>query len=658
MKFNRKVLCVNGLYFEKDFRSAKRVRNAVVEIIEFSEKESNALASLASFSPEVLPKASLEKAVWGDQVVTDSSIRKLISTLRKKLSDDNDEFLRNVRSKGYTLKVEKKDLPLSLWLLPSYFATVIKYTPYVMVVLALMCLLYIALFFNRGDNAVTYESIYEDNSTFRHYAKHGENYYVLGFDQKLSTIHAISPESTSIAYSSPELGVPITSFSIGDSGTSTVQLRTATTCEILVFKDLFKQQVDSIPCLPKNSYITVDWLTEDTFAFTYMASAESSARIYKYDLNTKTAIPLQNLAVDYGTTNGYGDYYFEFWRDYVVSLRMVEGGRRNIVLSDEESTRVVYVPKGAPLTFTISDDTLLFFNEQNELVGLDLNKFLLSGTVEPTIYLEGQALDAFIPKTINGELHFYVGQGLKIDLFVEDVKGVVRKVYSGSGKFLDFTSSGQKLYGLTKDGQAYNFMSIDGSSIYNSEVIVSDITLSDIAVVGSVLFAGGSGGLFQVQEDSFIPMYEGTVVEMGSFDGKLIVEFGASLQSGLDSKIIVMDADGEELQIHSSADGLVIGDNGYIYRDKISNEVVNHEGAVLGKNDDNKGLYWVDGVYVSISHEKGESALLTFPEGELLKKLEKTVLDYRLRSHQGSTYFLSSERPYNRLIKVENSKWP
>ena len=77
------------------------------EEIQLSQKENKLLALFASQQNEILERDHLLKEIWEDEgVFVGRSLDMFVSKLRKKLIQDPNIQLKNVRGRGYVLQVK------------------------------------------------------------------------------------------------------------------------------------------------------------------------------------------------------------------------------------------------------------------------------------------------------------------------------------------------------------------------------------------------------------------------------------------------------------------------------------------------------------------------------------------------------------------------
>lgn len=103
---------INGFSVSKDLLSA----NKKDKRIHFTHQEQLALRLFLNSEDGFVDRQTLESTIWEKQIVTQNSLRKLMSELRYKF--ECKECIQNVRGKGYKLSFESfttSNAALSIW---------------------------------------------------------------------------------------------------------------------------------------------------------------------------------------------------------------------------------------------------------------------------------------------------------------------------------------------------------------------------------------------------------------------------------------------------------------------------------------------------------------------------------------------------------------
>ncbi|MEM7420486.1 MAG: winged helix-turn-helix domain-containing protein, partial [Pseudomonadota bacterium] len=166
---------INGFSLSTDLRSA----NKKDKTIYFTHQEQLALRLFLDSEDGFVDRQILESTIWEKQIVTQNSLRKLMSELRSKL--ESKECIQNIRGKGYKLDFESfatSKTPASIWKNSKQS----KYAYFIVFVLLLTSLTLITHFaFSTKQTVipkVSTQSIFESDAQIIDYALFDGRMYV------------------------------------------------------------------------------------------------------------------------------------------------------------------------------------------------------------------------------------------------------------------------------------------------------------------------------------------------------------------------------------------------------------------------------------------------------------------------------------------------
>jgi DNA-binding winged helix-turn-helix (wHTH) protein len=631
---------VNGFSISEDLKSASK-KNKTISL---TPTESRALGIL--ISGELVEISTIEETIWPSGDATDHSVRKLMSDIRRKF--DNTKCIKNYRGKGYQLiiDVSLNSLPIPLVAKKKKSAD-IKWIS--IITRRLLPLLAVGILVttaasttykqNTKNTVPVYKSIFRSTDTLFDFNGHKNKTYVSSNTQEKGEI--IKLDRTNETMYSTEAGM-ITNFSISDNGKSTIQVVSSNTCNIHIFNGLFTNPTNNIPCLPKSTLNKVKWTSEDEFIFTYMPEDNISARVHKYNLTDNSISRINNLGIDYTTNNGGGDYFFELYKEGILSLRLDANNKASLHYTSKTGSKSLLTFNSTPFSFVLDKDSVLYFDQDGALMELTLNpRNPLKSKNTPAVNQPAQALHTYFPKIIEGKMHFYIGEG-----FHKVVKSATTGsiIYDPTFTVKDISPSESGINTISTSRDGYKLTRLEPLKHEESFFITTTENISEADTSKGVWFLGGPDGLYTLINGELIKLSDKPTLNIAGTNDCLLIE--------TPNGIYKLENNTEITLVSEKGKNLKSLGNSCIFENKVTNEIVDHLGETIYTKKNDSPFYIINN-QITTAIDKGKSVTFkNMDTNEDVLEINDILTDQKVVSVDNETYYLSIGETYNQLIEI------
>lgn len=637
---NKMQKLVNGYVLESDLTSATHIASNVE--ITFTSMETSALELL--ISGEVIPKVAIEQAAWKGAAVTENSVRKLMSDIRKKFNCTN--CVKNYRGKGYKLITNEdgNNAKEGACVAKRFFNTTkAKVISAVCTVFILITGLYTYLHLVADKETSTRlaefnKSIIRSTDNLLNYTFYKNNYYIATFDNDSSKII----KKKNLQETVFEIkGKSIHNFSISKEGKSTIQLVSPSECQLNVYKDIFQSIEATIPCLPKNNLIHTQWTSPTSFYFTYMPSEDLSARIHAYDVVTKEITQIKNSGINYVNNDGYGDYFFEEFNNGFLSLRINSEDNAVLHYSDNIMNAALYTFNNKPFTFALDNNNVIFTSPSGTLMQINLDINNLEQEYKAAPKSAPSAFKAYYPKFVNKELHYYVGEGLRA-VIKSSPEGDV--YFNPTFSVIDLEEGNNGLNVLSSTNSGYEVSKINTSKEITTQTIKTTINLTSADARKEHWVVGGPTGLFVFENNELTKIFDDAIHNIIITEKCAMFETNSAIYTlKQDNSISILNPTGQRLKNKGQS---------CIYENKISKEIFDEEGTLIAKNTNNDNFFSINNTIAKGSSDGYNSEYRDIYTQEVVLKINDRKLNGKITSSNGVVFYLSRDKSYNQLISV------
>ncbi len=627
---------INGFLLSGDFDSAIRSE----ESIDLTRQEQEALRLFFAADDGFVDAQTLESKIWGERVVTNNSLRKLISGLRLKFEDK--ESFKNIRGKGYQLAFEFIDKPIEKGeikkLRKLLLGTIIFAS-----LLAIVALFYSYTSYNQNKPLpkVSTQTVFESNDYILDYATYDNTLYVTARNNKTSKLYKVLNRQNTILMSADYSGA-YRGIEIHSSGRTVMHVVEDAKCKIKVFKRPVEELIDEIPCNRQNAFPSFDWIDETKFYITFNVNPASSIKPFIYDLETKRLEEITTTNFESENGKKFIDAFIKGHGDGMFSLRRNHLDQMSLMYFEGDKRKTLYQYRADPYSIAVSKSNLFFVGNNNELFKMYLTDDVYSQDFNASLFLAPQTTKIDDPLILEDELYFSLGNTSKEIIY--SISG--NFTYSLENAVRDFTYTDKVLSVLALTNSGYVVEQLKGGSIFNTIYLDTKLNFRSLAFYQGELYLAGGSGIYKLVSEKPKYISKLKVVELVS-NGKCMI---AETENG----IFQFEVSNSSFQkIAEQGERAFPSEDGCLFVDKLSSTIVNEKRESIAKPTMKKLLFEHQGKIAHWHSVKGKTHIVDIETGKLIAKTKNRALYKKVVSYEDDILYLGQADVNTSIIKLK-----
>ncbi|PMG71614.1 hypothetical protein BCU84_02660 [Shewanella sp. 10N.286.51.B7] len=605
----------------------------------FTYQETEALKLFLASENGFVDAQTLEQTVWGERVVTQNSLRKLISALRLKLDDKNS--IKNVRNKGYQLSFEA--IQESVKKSPKNFYSTTIVITFIVLVLSMVANHY-AVSSNNSTQLlpkVSQQTVFESHDYIVDYAKFNDALYVTTRDSKKSTLYKTVNRQNTVLLSANYPGA-YRGIEIHSSGRTVMHVVEDSKCKIKIFDKPFEHQIDEIPCNRQNAYPSFDWIDKNKFYITFNVRPSDSIKPYTYDIEEKFLQKVTTTNFDSENGKHFIDAFIKGHGDGMFSMREDNLDEVSLIYFEGDNRRTLIRFRNKPYSIAVSENNLFYVGNNNELLRTTLTDDIYSQELTTSYVLAPQTVKISDPLMLDNELYFALGNSARES--ISSHSGNFN--YSLENTIIDFNYTSKILSILATTNSGYVVEQLKDGTVFNSTYFDTTLSLRQIAFHQGEVYLAGTSGVYKLVNDKLISISDIKTIKLVSNGQCFIAEAEKGIyQFEAESNTFKMfTAQGE--RAFASKQGCLFVDNlsGYIInekREKVAKPILvqylfEHKGKLT---------HW---------HSVGEQThIIDVESGEVIAKLPNRALYKRVISYEDDILYLGPKDVRTSIVKLK-----
>ncbi|PMG31546.1 hypothetical protein BCU94_07355 [Shewanella sp. 10N.286.52.C2] len=626
---------INGFLLSADFVTATRAE----QTISFTFQETVALKQFFAADDGFVDTQTLESTVWGERVVTQNSLRKLISAIRLKF-DDKSSF-KSVRNKGYQITYEVVDEPIET-MLPKY-STLFFVIALILVVLSLLAIFDVL---SRPSATkplpkVSQQTIFESHDSILDYATYDDALYVTTRDSTSSSLYQTSNRQNTVLLSADYPGA-YRGIEIHSSGRTILHVVEDAKCIIKVFERPIENQIDEIPCNRQNAFPSFDWIDKTKFYITFNLTPSASIRPYIYDLETQHLQEVTDTNFDSENGKRFIDAFIKANGNGMFSLRENSVDEMSLMYFEGDKRRTLYTYRNKPFSIAVSKNNLFSVGNNNELFRINLTDDVYSQEINTSYVLAPQTAKIDDPLILENELYFTLGNSSK-----EIILSMSGKfTYSLENGIRDFIYTNKTLSVLAATNTGYVVEQLKDETVFNTVYFDTDLSLRHLAFHQGEIYVAGSSGIFKLIDNNLINISEIKTLEL--------VSNGNCMIAGTDNGIFKFVADSGSFKILATqANRPFPSKHGCLFVDNLSNDIVNEKREKISKPILKKFLFEHKGKLTHWSLVGDQTHFIDIESGQIIAKTNHRAIYQRVVSYEDDILYLGLDDVRTSIVKVE-----
>lgn len=625
---------INGFLLSVDLADA--VKNK--EVITLTQQEQEALKLFFESQDGFVDTQTLESKVWGEQIVTSNSLRKLISGIRLKFGDK--DSIKNIRGKGYQLSYEVLE-KLGEDQISNRKVSLLTIS-FSLLFLVSVVVLFNSLFETTEPNLqpkVSRQTVFESQDNILDYAIYKGSMYVTAYGKKHSKLYKTTNRQNTVLMSADYSGA-FRGIEIHSSGKTILHVVEDSKCKIKIYNKPVENKIDELPCNRQNAYPSFEWIDESRFYVTYNVELTASVEPYIYDLETKHLEKAEGT--DFRSQSGgkFVDAFIKSYNGGMFSLREVDRlETMSLIYFKGDKQREIYKYRGSPYSVGLSKDKLYFLGNNNELLQIQLTEDVFSQNITPSIVLAPQTTKIDDPLVLENDLYFSLGNTSK------------RVIYSVSGDFnyslengvRDFTYNSKVLTVLASTNTGYAIEQLKDGNITNSIYLDTKVSLRQIAYYQENIYVAGAAGVYKLQDGELISISNLQAMELTS-NGQCLLLESDGVYKFEGNKFTKIAAQGERV---------FQSENGCYYADKLTGNIYNQNKEPVSKQNQRKLLIEHQGKIAHKLHVGDSTHLIDVKSGEVIAKTPTRAILRRVVSYENDLLYLGLAAVNTSIVKLK-----
>ena len=532
--------------------------------IVFSFHEQAALKAFFNSENGFVSTQALEAEVWEERVVTHNSVRRLISDLRKKFST-KDNF-KNLRGRGYQLDFEfldtkharKTSIPRKQTFFALFFLVICSSCVF-------FTYKYTHLDSSTISRALTKQTVFSSDEYIVDYDKFGETYFVTTRDKNTSSIFKTHNRQKTLIRHANYPGA-FRGLEISNGGKTIVHVVEDGKCKINIYERPIENLIDVIPCNRQNAFPSFDWIDENKFWITFNLNKSDSIKPFIYDLQTRRLETQEDVTGLPANSPFYIDGFIKAYRQGLFSLREDHLKQTKLIYFKDRQQRTIFEYAATPYSIALSEDSLFYTGNHNELFQLKLENNVLEQSIEPSLLLASQAVKIADPLFFDGYLHLTLGNASKE--FITSYSQKYEFHLEDGVRDFTFTDDTLSIIGLTHFG--YVIEQRKGGDVSKLQYIETEKSFRHLAYFENDIYLAGASGVWKLKDEELIEVADLDVIDITSNGNCMILEASSGIYSFAKSL-------GTFKKLASQGERIFSAKQGCMYVDKVSNTIRNED---------------------------------------------------------------------------------
>jgi len=626
---------INGFRVADDLSHATKNGCKIV----FSFHEQAALSAFFNSENGFVSTQTLEAEVWEQRVVTHNSVRRLISDLRKKFSA-KDNF-KNLRGRGYQLDFEFLDIKHSQ--VPSL--------PRKQILFALFCLVICSLCafliheYNRPDSssntqALAKQTVFSSDEYIVDYDKFGETYYVTTRGNNTSSIFKARNRQKTLIQHADYPGA-FRGLEISNEGKTVIHVVEDGKCKINIYEKPIENLIDVIPCNRQNAYPSFDWIDENKFWITFNLNKSDSIKPFIYDLKTRRLETQDDVIGLAANSPFYIDGFIKAYRQGLFSLREDHLKQTKLIYLKDRQQKTIFEYAAIPYSIALSEDTLFFTGNHNELLQLRLEDNVLEQNLEPSLLLASQAVKIADPLFLDGNLHLTLGNASKE--FITSYSQKYEFHLEDGVRDFTYTDDTLSIMGLTHFG--YVIEQRKDGDVSKLKYIETDKSFRHLAFFENDLYLAGASGIWKVKDKGLIEVADLDVIDIVSNGNCMMAEASSGIYS-FETSLKAFE------KIASQGERVFPAQEGCMYVDNVSNTIRNEKREFIANPTMRKRIFEYKGTLHHWYSEGEVTHIVDLSTHVKVASLQSRALLKRVIGYKGDILYATQSGVNSSIIKL------
>lgn len=622
---------INGFLLSPSLDTATKNKKT----IGLTHQETEALKLFFKAENGFIDSKTLESEIWAEQIVTQNSLRKLISSLRLKF-EDKDAF-KNIRGKGYELTFDRycEDDGNSSKARSSIFVSAF----------ILLTLFTLAFHFTYSGSipkqqAVSKQTVFQSNNNIIDYDVYNGELYVTARSQNSSKVYKVKNRQNTVLLSADYTGA-FRGIEIHSSGRTVMHVVEDGKCKFKIFARPVSEQIDEIPCNRNNAYASFDWIDENKLYVTYNVVVTDAVRPYIYDLENKTLERVNATNFDSSNDQRFIDAFIKSRGQGMFSLRENHLGEMSLWYFEDDDRKELYKYRAMPYSIGVAKDNLYFISNNNELLQLPLTENVLAQNLKPSVLLAPQASKIDDPLILADEL--YISLGNTSREIIRSVSGDFS--YRLENGIRDFTYTEKVLSVLAFTNTGYVVEQLKDGEVINSIYFDTNLSLRHVAYFDNEIFLAGSSGIFKLVNGEPKRLSDLRTFELTSTGKCMLAESKGIHKYDLATETFI--------KLETQGNRPFASQKGCLYASKLSGDVFNENRQVVAKHTMMKLMIEHKGKIAHRYHQGEHTIIKDVETGEVIAKTPSRALATRLESYEDDILYLDKDDVHASIVKLK-----
>lgn len=627
---------INGFILSVDLNNAVKGKKSVT----ITHHEKTALSLFFHSENGFVDTQTLESEVWRDQVVTQNSLRKLVSSLRAKF-EDKDSF-KNIRGKGYQLEfevIEGSQVKKHRGLL---------FRPSVGILITLFTISILVIFYYFSNNTgsggtlprVTPQTVFNSDEYIVDYATHKGVMYVTTAAKNTSKLYKVKDRQNVELLSTDYTGA-FRDIEIHSSGHTVMHVVEDAKCKMKIFRRPVEEQIDEIPCNRQNAFPSFNWIDRDKFYVTYNVELTASVRPYIYNLNSKSLEQVTFINFDSEDGQKFIDAYIKSHADGMITIRENQLGKNSLIYFEGQKRRYIHDFRATSYSFAKTEDTLYFVGDSNELLALPITNDILNQELSPSLLLAPQTTYISGPQFLEEDLYLTLGNKSRTE--INSVNSDFK--FALENGILDFSYTDKTLSVLAESNTGYVIELLQNETVIKSVYLDSTLNLRRIANYKDGVFLAGSSGIFKLVDSDLLQVSDLETSALISADHCMLAEADGIYSFDEKERSFYKLAAQGERPFSSS--------KGCLYADNLSGFILNEKREQVSKQTMRKMLFEHQERILHWHNVGEQTHIVDVETGETIKKTNSRVLHQRLVSYEDDLLYLTDSDVNTSIVKLD-----
>lgn len=626
---------INGFRVADDLSHATKNGCKVV----FSFHEQAALNAFFNSENGFVSTQALEAEVWKQRVVTHNSVRRLISDLRKKFCT-KDNF-KNLRGRGYQLDFELLDIEHPQKQLIS--RKQIFFALFCFVVCSLCAFLfheYSRLGSSSISQPLTKQTVFLSDEYIVDYDKFGEAYFVTTRDKNTSSIFKTRNRQKTLIRHANYPGA-FRGLEISNGGKTVLHVVEDGKCKINIYERPIENLIDVIPCNRQNAFPSFDWIDENKFWITFNLNKSDSIKPFIYDLKTRQLETQEDVIGLPANSLFYIDGFIKAYRQGLFSLREDHLKQTKLIYLKDRQQKTIFEYAATPYSIALSEDSLFYTGNHNELFKLRLENNVLEQSIEPLLLLASQAVKIADPLFFDGNLHLTLGNASKE--FITSYSQKHEFHLEDGVRDFTYTDDTLSILGLTHFG--YVIEQRKDGDVSKLQYIETEKSFRHLAFFENDIYLAGASGIWKVKDKGLIEVADLDVIDIVSNGNCMLAEASSGIYS-FEKSLRAFE------KIASQGERIFSANEGCMYVDNVSNTIRNEKREFIANPTMRKRIFEYKGKLHHWYSEGEVTHIVDLSTNLKVATLQSRALLKRVIGYKGDILYATQSGVNSSIIKL------